>query len=233
MKALQVRAITFDLDDTLWPIAPVMVRAEQCLDAWLHAHCPRSAQAYPIERMRALRDRIAQENPQIAHDFAAQRRLSLRAALEPHGYGEDHIDAAFAAFYAERNRVHCYADALPALQQLVARYPLAAITNGNADLDAIGIQAHFRFVLHAGAFGVAKPAADIFHAACTKLALAPHEVLHVGDAADHDVIGAHHAGMRTAWLQRGSMHWHEASGQSDIQPDLIVRDLTELVAALH
>mgnify|MGYP001040839018 CR=1 FL=1 len=232
MTAMRIRAITFDLDDTLWPIAPAMVRAEQRLDAWLRAHCPRSAAVWPIEAMRVLRDRVAEENPQIAHDFGAQRRLSLRAALLPHGYGEAHVDGAFAAFYAERNRVDCYADALPALESLATRFPLAAITNGNADLAAIGIDAHFRFVLHASAFGVAKPAADIFHAACAKLALPPAAVLHVGDAAEHDVIGAHRAGLRSVWLQRGSMSWHEASGQSDIEPDLIVRDLAELVEAL-
>ncbi|WP_395643155.1 HAD family hydrolase [Rudaea sp.] len=229
---MRIHAITFDLDDTLWPIAPVMLRAEQHLDAWLRAHCPRTAAAYPIEAMRALRDRVAGENPHITHDFSAQRRLSLREALLPHGYADDHVDAAFAAFYAERNRIECYADALPALDQLRARYPLAAITNGNADLEAIGLAPYFRFSLRAGAFGAAKPAAEIFHAACAQLGLAADEVLHVGDDPELDVIGAHRAGLRSVWLHRGSTTWTEASAQSEVHPDLIVRDLGELVAAL-
>ena len=83
MSMQHIRAITFDLDDTLWPIAPVMLRAEPQLDAWLRAHCPRTADAYPVETMRVLRDRVAEENPHLAHDFSAQRRLSLRAALLP------------------------------------------------------------------------------------------------------------------------------------------------------
>jgi len=232
MGTLHIRAITFDLDDTLWPIEPVMLRAERQLDAWLRTHCPRTADAYPVDAMRALRNRVADENPHLSHDFSAQRRLSLRAALLPHGYHDDHVDGAFAAFYAERNRVECYADALPALERLGARYPLAAITNGNADLAAIGLAGHFRFVLHASAFGMSKPAADIFHAACEKLELAPEEVLHVGDDPELDVIGATRAGLRSVWLHRGSLSWHDASAQSEIYPDLIVRDLAELVDVL-
>lgn len=232
MDTLRIRAITFDLDDTLWPIEPVMLRAERQLDAWLRTHCPRAAEAYPVDAMRTLRNRVADENPHLAHDFSAQRRLSLRAALLPHGYGDDHVDAAFAAFYAERNRVEYYADALPALERLGTRYPLAAITNGNADLHAVGLAPHFRFALHAGAFGTAKPAADIFHAACGKFGVAPEEVLHVGDDPELDVIGASRAGLRSVWLHRGSRSWQGASGQSEISPDLIVRDLAELADLL-
>jgi putative hydrolase of the HAD superfamily len=210
-----------------------MLRAERQLDAWLRTHCPRTAAAYPVDAMRALRNRIAEENPHLAHDFTAQRRLSLRAALLPHGYRDDHVDAAFDAFYAERNRVECYIDTLPALERLGACYPLAAITNGNADLDTIGLAPLFRFSLHASKFGTAKPAADIFHAACEKLGLAPEEVLHVGDDPELDVIGAHRAGLRSVWIHRGTASWCEASRQSDIHPDLTVRDLAELADALE
>jgi len=229
---MRIRAITFDLDDTLWPIAPVMLRAEQRLDNWLRAHCPRAAVAYPIAAMRVLRDRVADENPQLAHDFSAQRRLSLQQALLPHGYHDDHVDAAFAAFYAERNRVEHYADTLPALERLGARYPLAVITNGNADLHATGIAPHFRFAVHASTFGTAKPAVEIFHAACERLGFAPDEVLHVGDDPELDVIGAHRAGLRSAWLQRGTISWSEASRQSAVQPDWIVRSLAKLTDLL-
>ena len=42
-----VRAITLDLDDTIWPIAPVIVRAENALGAWLREHAPRTAELFP------------------------------------------------------------------------------------------------------------------------------------------------------------------------------------------
>ena len=75
-----IRALTLDLDDTLWAIAPVIEQAERALHDFLGLHCPQVCERYPIEAMRALRDRIAGEHPQLAHDFSAQRRMTLQIA---------------------------------------------------------------------------------------------------------------------------------------------------------
>ncbi len=224
---MRIRAITIDLDDTLWPIGPVMLRAEERLDAWLRTHCPPVAAAYPIAAMRALRDRVAGENPDLAHDFTSQRLLCLRAAMQPHGYGEQHVDAAFAEFYAARNEVECYSDALPALERMAARYPLVSLSNGNADLERIGLARFFHFSISSRSFGKAKPAAEIFHAACAGLDLPPSEVLHIGDDPALDVLGALAAGLRSAWLNRSGAAWDHA-----VRPDLVARDLRELAAML-
>jgi putative hydrolase of the HAD superfamily len=222
-SAMRIRALTLDLDDTLWPIEPVMLRAEQRLHAWLHANCPPVASAFPIPVMRALRERIAAENPDLAHDFTSQRLLCLRAALTPHGFDESHVEAAFAEFHAARNEVECYGDAVPALERLAAHFPLVSLSNGNADLARIGLDRFFSFSISSRAFGKAKPAAEIFHAACAGLGLAPEEVLHVGDDPLIDVVGAAEAGLRSAWINRNGSEWDHPT-----RPDLIVRDLDEL-----
>mgnify|MGYP001134006108 CR=1 FL=1 len=72
--------------------------------------------------------------PQYAHDLTRQRRLSLAHALRSAGDDEVHVEDAFNAFYNARNNVDFYPDALHALERLAARWPLAALTNGNADL---------------------------------------------------------------------------------------------------
>ena len=223
MRGMRIGAITLDLDDTLWPIGPVMLRAEECLDAWLKANCPRAAETYPILAMRELRDRIARENPHLAHDFTEQRKLSLQAALLPHGYDDAHVERAFAAFYDARNQIECYPDSLAALARLAEKYPLVSITNGNADLKRIGMDHFFRHTITARGCGVAKPNGRIFTLACTKLNLHPREVLHVGDDPLLDVVGAHQAGLCTAWINRNDAVWTHS-----IKPDLIVRDLGEL-----
>ena len=69
-------ALSLDLDDTLWPVWPLIERAELALDAFLRLHCPRTAQKYPVHRMRRLREVIAGEFPEFAHDFTHQRKLS-------------------------------------------------------------------------------------------------------------------------------------------------------------
>lgn len=219
-----VRAITLDLDDTLWPFAPIGARVERVLDAWLHEHCPRTAQRFPIEAMRELRGQVFAERPDLAHDLSQLRRLSLVRAMELSGDDPLHADAAFEIFYAERNRVEFYDDALPALARLAARVPLGALSNGNADLARVGIAKHFVFQLGAREHGAAKPAASIFHAACARLAHAPHEVLHVGDSIEMDVVGAYHAGLRSCWINREGMRWPHES----LRPDLEFTSLAEL-----
>ena len=230
---MRVRAITLDLDDTLWPIEPVMLRAEQRLDAWLRTHCPPVADQYPIAAMRALRDEVAAANPDLAHDFTAQRLLTLERAFAACGIGDEHVQAAFEVYYDARNRVDCYEDALPALAALAARLPLVSISNGNADLERIGLRQHFAHCISAREFGSAKPAAAIFHDACARLGLAPENVLHVGDDVLLDVAGAHAAGLRTGWLNRGSAAWSDyvaslPPAQAALRPDLELRDLGEL-----
>lgn len=219
-----IRALTLDLDDTLWPIWPAITRAEENLHRWLAEHAPRCAERYPLAAMRALRDRVARDNPHLAHDFSAQRRLSLAEALRDSEEDEAHAEAAFEVFLTGRNQVDLYPDVPGALARLAARYPIAALTNGNADLARIGLHAHFVFQLGAREHGAAKPDAGIFHAACERLGLPPGDVLHVGDDPEMDVLGARRAGLRTAWVNRGDAEW---AHPHDL-PDLIVRDLGEL-----
>ena len=221
---LSIRAITLDLDDTLWPFAPIGERVERVLHAWLLQHCPRTAQQYPAEAMRELRARIHEEHPHLAHDLSGLRKLTLARAMELSGDDPAQAEVAFEAFFIERNRVEFYEDVLPALERLAARVPLAALSNGNADLTRIGVHHHFAFQLGAFEHGTPKPAASIFHAACTRLSVSPHEVLHVGDDIDMDVVGAHRAGLRSCWLNRTGAAWPHA----DVQPDLQFTTLAEL-----
>ena len=116
---------------------------------------------------------------------------------------------------------------LPALTQLAARFPLVSLTNGNADIQRIGIAHLFRFSISSRDCGVAKPAPEIFHAACERLGLAPSAVLHVGDDPDLDVAGARMAGLRTAWINRTGAAWSHPQ-----RPDLIASDLATLADQL-
>ena len=54
--SLRIRAITLDLDDTLWPFAPIGARVEHVQHDWLRANCPRTAERFPIEEMRRRMD---------------------------------------------------------------------------------------------------------------------------------------------------------------------------------
>jgi FMN hydrolase / 5-amino-6-(5-phospho-D-ribitylamino)uracil phosphatase len=215
------RAITLDLDDTLWPIAPAICAAEAALDGWLATHAPEVARRWPVDAMRALRERIAAERTELAHDYSAQRRLSLAHALADCDADPALAEPAFDAFFAARNQVDCYPDTFDALPRLAARVPVAAVTNGNADLALVGLSRHFRFSLCAREHGKPKPAPCIYLAACKRLGLAPHQVLHVGDDVELDVVGAAQAGLATCWINRLPGDGRARSWpHTDIRPDL-------------
>lgn len=218
------RAITLDLDDTLWPIAPVIERAERVLHDWLLTHAPAAAERFPVAQMRALRDRIAEAHPHLAHDYSAQRMLSLRHALGESGHDPEQAEQAYAVFFAARNEVELYPEVSAALERIAGRVPIAALTNGNADLARTPLAGRFRFQLGAREHGAAKPAASIFLEACVRLDCEPQQVLHVGDDPHLDVLGARQAGLRACWLNRHDAHWPLAEAEGQLQ----VRDLTAL-----
>ncbi|MBW8368751.1 MAG: HAD family hydrolase, partial [Arenimonas sp.] len=205
------------LPDPLGPIGPSTARADRALDAFLHQHCPRTAQRYPIQRMRELRALMAERHPQFLHDYSHQRVLSLRHALEDSGDDLSHAEPAYEAFIVSRNQVDFYPDALAALGRLSARLPVAALTNGNADLERIGIQAHFQIYVSAREHGHAKPDTPIFHATCERLGQAPADVLHIGDDPMMDVVGARRAGMPSCWINRRRERWPADLPRPDLE----------------
>lgn len=204
-----IRALTLDLDDTLWAVAPALARAESALEQWLQCHCPVVAERFPVAAMRALRDRLAAGRPDLAHDYSRQRRLTLAAAFAACGHDDAQVDDAFEAYYAARNQVELYADVVDALDRIAARVPIVSLSNGNADLRRIGLHQWFHDQVTARAVGVGKPDARIFHAACERVGCRPSEVLHVGDDPHLDVAGARAAGLRAAWIDRHGMQWPE------------------------
>lgn len=207
----RIRAITLDLDDTLWPVWPTIERAEAKLQAHLLAHAPSVAQRFDVAGMRALRDEVMADDPLARIDLRLARRRALERAFERAGAAADGVEAALEVFMAERQRVEFYPDALPALERLAARFPLVALTNGNADVHAIGIGMHFVASVAAAELGVAKPDPRIFVAALERLGLEPDRVLHVGDDAALDVEGARAAGLQAAWINRHGRAWPHAS----------------------
>jgi HAD superfamily hydrolase (TIGR01549 family) len=223
-----IRAISLDLDDTLWPIWPTIARAEAVLLAWLQTNAAQTAALYTSpEALRAIRNQLELDRPDLAHDLSALRRESIRLALKTAGDHEHLAEPAFEIFFAERMRVELYDDAQPALAFLAARYPLVAVSNGNADVQRVGLGNYFKASLSAREFGVPKPDARIFHAAAEATGFGPEQVLHVGDDALLDVVGATNAGMQAAWLNRSGQTWGHG-----LPPHVTVASLTELCVLL-
>jgi putative hydrolase of the HAD superfamily len=223
-----VHAIIFDLDDTLWEVGPVIVRAEHAMLAFLAERYPRVLELHSLESMRDLRARMALEHPAMRHDFTWLRLESLRQHAREAGYPEAMAQEAFAVFYRARNQVTLYDDVLPALAQLHRRFRLFAVSNGNADLAAIGLARYFEHALAAREAGMLKPDPRIFGLLLQRAGLGAAQVVHVGDDAVADVEGARSAGVTPVWINRSGRAWPAAQSP----PPLTVRTLTELVRLL-
>jgi putative hydrolase of the HAD superfamily len=201
------RVISLDLDDTLWPVAPVIAAAEAALHEWLQERYPRTMHGHNINTMRALRAKIAAQFPEQSHDLTYLRRRALATQFIGAGYAESACDEALEVFLAARNRVEFFDDVRPALERLRSRYRLFALSNGNADLQRCGIGELFDGHVSAIAAGAAKPDARIFSALRDMAGVPAEEILHVGDDPITDVVGARQAGMQTAWLNRDARSW--------------------------
>lgn len=220
--SLHIRAITLDLDDTLWPFAPIGARIDQMLYDWMREHSPVTAERFPVEAMRALSERSFADNPHLHHDLSALRRLTLEMALRESGGDLALLEPAYEVFYAARNQVECYPDALEALARIAAHVPVAALSNGNADLQRIGLMHHFAFQLSSREHGSAKPDPSIFLAACNRLEVSPAHRAACGRPRAHGRAGR--AGCRLARLldqprRCGVVAPHPATGSGIRQHD--------------
>lgn len=225
----KIRAVSIDLDDTLWPVWPIIERAERALQQWLHENAPRTAKLHEsVDTRRAIRVQLDASRPELRHDFSALRLESIRIALVRGEEDPQLAEAAFEIFFAERQRVELFDDALPALEFLSRRWPLVALSNGNADVQRVGIGRFFTARIAARDVGVGKPDAKIFEAAAQAVHLGVQEVLHIGDDPALDALGALDAGMQAAWLNRAGKPWaHET------RPQIEARDLVQLCRELE
>ena len=223
-----IRAITLDLDDTLWPVWPAIERAEKTLENWLSQHVPITAALYSNpETRQEIRDYVVRSRPDFKHNLSAIRRETIRVALFRSGEDPLLADEGFSVFFEERNRVVLFEDALSTLEFLSKRYPLVALSNGNADIGRIGINQYFQASVSAGELGISKPDPQIFHAAARAVDISPSNVLHIGDDPVLDVLGALNVNMQTVWLNRATAPW-----QHEQAPHATVRGLNELCLAI-
>jgi putative hydrolase of the HAD superfamily len=222
---LPIRAICFDLDDTLWDVWPVIMRAERQMYDFLAARYPRTVANLTLDALRAARAEVAREFPQFAHDFTMLRKQSLRKLAQEHAYPDSLVDEAFDVFIRARNEVTLYDDVLPALETLRKRFRLFTASNGNADLAHIGIAQFFERSVAAREVGALKPDPRIFFKAIEGSGIEVGEVAYVGDDPIMDVVGARGAGMLPIWINRAGVDW-----PSDLEPAAhSITSLAELV----
>ena len=227
---MSIRLITFDLDDTLWDVRPVLHSAELTLREWLARHTP-DLNDFSVEALGAIRRTLLDAQPELRHRISELRRRILCHALEEAGYPRDEAcelaEQAFQVFLEARHAVQLFPEVHPTLEILADRFTLGVLTNGNADVRRLGLADYFRFALCAEELGVGKPDPTPFREALKRAGVEASAAVHIGDHPSDDIAGARRAGMRAIWFNPTGGPW-----QDDGHPDAIIGNLAELPAVL-
>lgn len=229
-----ISALTFDLDDTLYDNRPVILRTEQESLAFVRGYHPALSQIENSD-FKQLRQALREAEPDIYHDVTEWRRRAVEQAMLNVGLSPADAragaDAAMANFARWRSAIDVPQETHDTLKALAAKWPLVAITNGNAEPALCGLESYFSFVLRAGPDGRAKPFSDMYHLAAERLNLPLGEILHVGDDLTTDVAGAIRCGVQACWINPYDADLMQA-GDSRLLPHIEISRLASLTALI-
>ncbi|ENM5903075.1 5-amino-6-(5-phospho-D-ribitylamino)uracil phosphatase YigB [Vibrio mimicus] len=230
-----IQALTFDLDDTLYDNRPVIKQVEEKATEWLLTQHPVTA-TRPLSWWQALKRDIAKQFPDQCHDVSEWRYLQVMHGLIQLGYAQPQAEQAARDTLEEvmywRNQVDVPAETHRVLAELAAKMPLIAITNGNVQVEKIGLSDYFQSMLRAGPDGRAKPYADLFQLAAQQLQLPAGSILHVGDHLQTDVLGARQSGFQACWFNDQGQSIRRQS-KASVLPDVEIECLPQLLSIVN
>lgn len=217
---MSIRAVFFDLDDTLCDtIGSRPGRTRRALE-WLCAeYADLDLDRLIARAMEPVDERIVRGVPRLLDELGLRE---TKAGREATGIW------FFAGCY---DLLKTVPDAVEVLERLRETYVLGVITNGDGELQR-GKLKHLGLALPhvviSGEFGCEKPDPRIFHHALSLCGVRPQEAVFVGDRLDVDVAGAKGAGMRAVWFN----HWG-GSLDGSVRPDAAIERFQELPEVLE
>ena len=221
MPADTVRAVLFDLDDTLCAY-------RRSADALIEAACG-TVGVEPFFDGATYEARYGEFTDE-SEDVRDLRERCFAAIAADRGRDPELGRAIARAFAAERDHgnVRPLPGAREAVETLARRYRVGVVTNGAPGMQAPKLAAlpfadRFETVVHGGYDTAAKPAAAPFHAALSTLDAPPQRAVHVGNSVASDVAGAHNAGLRSVWLR-------QPDGPGDHRPHFTIDHMGDLTA---
>ena len=234
----QIRAVLFDLDDTL-------------ID---HQHASRAAMVGVRERFPAFQrltlDELGAEHQRILdllhHDVALGQRTVTDARIERYrrlfayaGADPGHAGAAAElhrrVYQASRCRVP---GALELLQTLRGQVRIAAVTNNTLaeqteKLATFDLAAEVDALVTSEEVGAAKPDGRIFAAALERVDCTPDNAVMIGDSWKHDVLGATDAGIAAIWFNRNGAAHPDPNVAPQISTFLPTADIAAMISRPH
>jgi len=225
--------LTFDLDDTLFPIGPVIQDANNAMIRAMHRlGYTKSTNKNILKHTTAIRKSI--KHPIT---YTSLRMRAIQAELETHLPKKQTVDRSVVkhCYDAWLNERHASAErnlfpgAFDMLENVSSQHPcacIAAITNGRGDPKYMDSISHFfDFCVSGeddGVFPQRKPQRGIYEASLAKYEESyPHPVgefriwCHVGDCLANDVGASVDCGAYGVWMEANH---EDVTASSDKQP---------------
>lgn len=233
-----IRAVLFDVDDTLCDDTGHFQNAARRIGEWVNAAHPHVDAGFVAETYRAVSDHfwtheIALVTPEPLARVRERlwRRAFAKLEIEPDPRLLDDVLVEYARLRLQELPA-LHVGAHETLDRLRAEgVGVGVVTNGLSEthvpkLERLGIARRVDVCLMPDRIGCAKPDPRPFHLACEALGVLPEATAHVGDSLNSDVRGAQGAGLRGIWFNP-SRKAHP--GECHALPDAVVHSLPELL----
>jgi HAD superfamily hydrolase (TIGR01509 family) len=252
---MALRALLFDLDDTLIPEAPAIragyeavaervwgqstpERVRQLTDAarevWRAGAPSEYVQRVHFSLGEGLHGEFVADGPEPDRLRRFIPRLHEQAfeAVLPDAQRGRSAELVDTWRQARMSALSLYPETREVLTELSSRMPLALVTNGAARLQRAklvqtGIDDRFDVIVDSETVGVGKPAPEMFDVALLALGVIRGDTAMVGNDLGRDVAGARAAGVRPIWVHRPADGW----GDGDPGDAEQIADLRELLAS--
>jgi putative hydrolase of the HAD superfamily len=251
---MALRALLFDLDDTLIPEAPAITAGYEAVAerVWGQSTPERVRQlsdaAHAVWRAgapREYRKRVhfslgeglhgefvaAGPEPDRLRQFIPRLHAEAFAAALPDEHRDRSVELVELWRRARISALSPYPETREVLAELGSRMPLALVTNGAARLQRAKLvqtqlERHFDVIVDSETVGIGKPSPEMFQVALRTLGVAGGDVAMVGNDLGRDVAGARAAGVQPIWVHRPADGW----GGGDPGDAEQIADLRELLA---
>ncbi|EGR0931955.1 TPA: HAD-IA family hydrolase [Vibrio parahaemolyticus] len=231
-----LKAIFFDMDETLCGTSQADKAAGQKFAAWIQQTYPQVSdpQAFLQRYLQGVYKKLNAEFPQLVAllpDENAFRCSLIQTILAEDGIHIDAEQAQQAQHYFDSARMGAFTF-FPGVKEMLTdlrkHYKLVVITNGpifsqHPKLKATQMDEWVDHIIVGGEEPEEKPAASIFQKALNLVDIKPEEALHIGDSLAADIAGANNMGILSVWVNATG-----ASNPTEITPNFEIRETVEL-----
>ena len=163
---MKIKAVTFDLDDTLWPLREVIIHAHKESNNWIIDKFPNMSKVLFTEQEQKMWQKLIAKDNSLRHRLSELRMKVIETLLIENGVSDEDAKAtskdAFDIFLKLRHDITYFEGTLEVLKSLKEKYTLGVLTNGNASIKTLKIDHLFDFYLNAEMVNDSKPGAKMF-----------------------------------------------------------------------